>query len=232
MSAKFYRSILFVLFISVVFSFAQTPEPFAFNPTPQSTGLTDSEAPKSTPKKTITYKNTHSVGASAGFVSGLGLSYRRWYEQSGFQLTLLPIANIQKESEYALVSLAVNYLSAIWESDPFTFWGLPSRNLVYGYGGLHYFMERDKEPDFYNHYGFEPMHQSYYINSLEQNLLLGGGVGCQLNISGLQLSLGLGYAANMQDDRHWDDYISPAKSQSLLLHPTIDLELAYTFGAK
>lgn len=167
------------------------------------------------------HAHTHTIGGAAGFIQGLGFTYRYWSEINGLQLTLLPTGSIREDSRSLLLSVAPTWLHALWESPLYDFFHQPSRNLVYSYVGLHYFIDyqKDDEED-----------ASWSRNGLDQHWFLGGGLGLQTNLSAIQFSLGVGFATSLHDSRNWEKDITPAHSTEWVVQPTIDATLGYTFG--
>lgn len=174
------------------------------------------------------YKHTHTVGAAAGVTSGLGFSYRYWGEKNGLQFTLLPMVSRKDDNEYALISAGVSYLRALWSSPLYDLFHQPSRNLVYAYGGLHYFYESRKDTYSYD------IDAPYIDEQRSHDLFGGGGLGLQMNLSAVQLSLGIGYAASLHKHRtHYgsaQDYVEDQNSLDLAIHPAAEASLGYTFG--
>ncbi len=85
-------------------------------------------------------------GFHAGAVTGLGLSYRHWFNRAGFQLTALPI----KTENFTFVSAGVSALYSFYESRYVQ---------VFGYFGNHFFIhEEDDERYSWNTGMFEPDH--------------------------------------------------------------------------
>ena len=174
------------------------------------------------------FRNTHTVGGVAGVTQGLGITYRRWFTQNGFQVSLLPMISVEENYQSLFLSVAGSYLHALWESPLYDFFYQPSRNLVYSYVGLHYVMDRLKDE---NSDGW-----GNYANDLTQSATLGGGLGLQTNMGAVQLSLGIGYALSLHDTRNWEtpseweDWGYLEDQTSFALHPTLDATLGYTFG--
>lgn len=71
-------------------------------------------------------------GMNAGFTTGLGLSYRHWFNRAGFQITALPV----KAKDVTLYSIGVSYLHTFYESKYARF---------YGYVGNHYWYNQYEE---------------------------------------------------------------------------------------
>jgi hypothetical protein len=85
-------------------------------------------------------------GFHSGFVTGLGLSYRHWFNRAGFQLTALPI----KTENLTFVSAGVTALYSFYES---------RYTMVFGYFGNHFFVhEEDGEHFNWNTGTYEPDH--------------------------------------------------------------------------
>jgi hypothetical protein len=167
------------------------------------------------------YKNSTTAGGSAGFVNGIGLMYRHWFEQNGFQASLLPIIQIDGENRTLFVDFGATYLHALWESKMADWLYQPTRSLVYSYAGLHYNLDSEKNLEWGSDY-------------MDHNVFAGGGLGFQLNINSIQFSLGLGFAGHLGQ---YSDYInnSPGTNESpdrstRGIQPTIDATLGYTFG--
>jgi hypothetical protein len=71
-------------------------------------------------------------GIHAGATTGLGLSYRHWFDRAGFQLTALPV----KAEDVTLYSAGVSLLYTFYESKYSRF---------YGYVGNHYWYNQYDE---------------------------------------------------------------------------------------
>jgi hypothetical protein len=171
------------------------------------------------------YKNTYTAGGSAGFVNGVGLLYRQWFENHGFQVVLLPFVNIQGKNQSIFLDIGGTYLHPLWESRMEDFVYLPTRSLAYYYVGLQYLLDKTKEVPSGVSTGTD---QEYHL------MTAGGGFGWQLNINAIQLSLGIGYAVVV--NRYDDDFWSPSGTvpgpfrTTYRIQPTIDGTLGYTFG--
>jgi hypothetical protein len=74
-------------------------------------------------------------GINLGATTGVGLSYRHWFGDFGFQLTALPI----KTDDYAMVSTGFTLLYSFHSARYFRF---------YGYLGNHYMYTKRKESYF------------------------------------------------------------------------------------
>jgi hypothetical protein len=85
-------------------------------------------------------------GVHTGFVTGLGLSYRHWFNRAGFQLTALPI----KTENLTFISAGFTALYSFYES---------RYVMVFGYFGNHFFVqEEDDESYNWNTGMYEPDH--------------------------------------------------------------------------
>lgn len=162
--------------------------------------------------------NTKTVGGGAGFVQGMGISYRQWFEKHGFQINALPIISIRGESQDLYLSLGATYLRALWESPAYKFLFWPSRNLVYSYTGIHYIGSSIKDFE-------DPYWQQNYMT---QHIYAGSGLGLQMNIRAIQISLGLGFAGSVEKHQDWEENEFPALRWRI--HPTVDAQIGYTFG--
>lgn len=179
-----------------------------------------------------THHGTITVGATAGVTQGLGISMRHWFETNGYQLTLLPMIQLEENNQSIFVSASASWLHALWESPTYDFFSKASRNLVYSYTGLHYVVEKIKtEESSENTYRLDPAYfYSDAENRLQQDIFLGAGVGVQMNLSAIQLSLGVGYALSLHINRDWSPYQWTENYTYIVLHPTIDAKIGYTFG--
>jgi len=84
-------------------------------------------------------------GFHAGFVTGLGLSYRHWIYDAGIQLTVLPI----KTQEFTFVSAGFSFLYSLHRSKYI---------MVYGYLGNHYYYNTHDEESYNPNTGFYEQH--------------------------------------------------------------------------
>jgi hypothetical protein len=71
-------------------------------------------------------------GFHMGATTGMGLSYRHWFNKTGIQLTALPI----KTDDYKLISAGFTLMHSFYESNYSRF---------YGYLGSHFWNNRYKE---------------------------------------------------------------------------------------
>jgi len=172
------------------------------------------------------YQNTNTVVFATGFVSGVGFKWRHWFETHGFQLTLLPYIDMQKNDNSLFVDVGTNYLHALWPSRTYLLWGYPSRNLVYSYTGFHALLTREKQTM-----------EGYYEEN-DYYVAFGSGVGVQMNVGSVQINMGLGFMGNIDDIYRRDssafsyDYEYITNRTDYALHPSIDCSLGYTFGGK
>jgi hypothetical protein len=67
------------------------------------------------------------VGIHAGFTTGVGFSYRRWYDKFGFQITGVPV----KTEETTLYNGGVTLLYSIKEKSYFRFYGYLGNNIIH-----------------------------------------------------------------------------------------------------
>lgn len=98
----------------------------------------------------------HEFGIHAGFVTGVGLSYRYWPQKLGFQLTALPV----KTDEETFISVGVTGLYSFYESRRVRFFGyfgnhlLYMRDREYSYGYTYDYYEYNKRTEY--NMGFGP----------------------------------------------------------------------------
>lgn len=174
------------------------------------------------------YTNTKTIGGVAGLTQGLGITYRRWYTEHGYQIGFIPVIAIEEKHQNIFSSLGLSYLHAIWDSPLYDFFGQASRNLIYSYTGVHYVVERG-----YEEYTWGQDNDVTIYDDLRQDIFVGTGIGLQMNINAVQLSVGLGYAVSLHDTRDWGNSgYYPRASTAWAIHPTIDATLGYTFGWK
>lgn len=103
----------------------------------------------------------HEFGIHAGFVSGVGLSYRYWPQKLGVQITALPV----KTDEVTFISVGVTGLYSFYES---------RRVRFFGYFGNHLLYKRDR--DYTYSYGYQYEYYEYKKKT-EYNLGFGPGFG-------------------------------------------------------
>lgn len=75
---------------------------------------------------------SNEFGIHAGFSTGLGLSYRHWFDNNGIQLTFLPVFT----DDLTFVSGGLTFMRSFRESKYFRF---------YGYLGNHYIYNTEAE---------------------------------------------------------------------------------------
>jgi hypothetical protein len=113
-------------------------------------------------------------GINAGFTTGVGLSYRHWFGNTGFQLTALPI----KTDDYAMVSTGFSLLYSFHSAKYFRF---------YGYFGNHYIYTKTKE-----NYFFDSSEPAVYTEKRRYNMGIGPGFALG-KIVRINLQFGYGY---------------------------------------
>ena len=102
---------------------------------------------------------TSEFGFHAGFVTGLGLSYRHWFHDAGIQLTILPI----KTQDFTFISTGFSFLYSFYRSKYI---------MVYGYLGNHYYYNMHEE-DIYN--PITGLLESQNVNDSGYNIGFGPG---------------------------------------------------------
>lgn len=123
-------------------------------------------------KENKTRKNA--IGLHAGSTTGLGISYRRWPDQFGFQVTFFPI--VSKGQSY--VSLGITGMYKVSE--------LKSID-VFIYLGNHFIYREDN-------YYYDPAYYQDYDNSGNWTWNLGAGGGLDIKIAKvLRLSIMTGF---------------------------------------
>ncbi|MBN1415339.1 MAG: hypothetical protein JW973_09580 [Bacteroidales bacterium] len=75
---------------------------------------------------------SNEFGIHAGATTGIGLSYRHWFDKVGFQLTALPI----RTEKLTFISAGATALYSFYDS---------KYVMVFGYLGGHYFMQENDE---------------------------------------------------------------------------------------
>ncbi len=105
--------------------------------------------------------NKNEFGVHLGSTTGIGLSYRHWFNNSGFQLTALPILT----DEYDFVSAGLTFLHSFKNSKYFRF---------YGYIGNHVMYNTDIANDFQYNIGIGPGFA--FGKSVRFNLMVGYGL--------------------------------------------------------
>ena len=85
---------------------------------------------------------SNELGLHVGACTGMGMSYRHWFDKIGFQLTALPI----KTDEFTFVSAGATALFSFYDS---------RYVMVFGYLGSHYLLRDDYE-EYYDPYSGIP----------------------------------------------------------------------------
>ena len=163
-------------------------------------------------KKAFTsFKNE--VGIHAGFTTGAGFSYRRWYDKMGFQLTGLPV----KTDETTFYNGAVTFLYSFKEMRYFRFYGYMGNNIVHFKG-----TEDDAQsifPDPFNNNYYDYNDPNFYSQRKEfthYNIGIGPGV-----------SFGKEVAFNLMVGYGFYDVLG-----SFNMYPTAEIGLYYRFNKK
>ncbi|MFH0948248.1 MAG: hypothetical protein V1833_04530 [Elusimicrobiota bacterium] len=116
-------------------------------------------------------KYKHSIGAGAGGVTGLGLSYRRWFDNKAFQITFLPYLS----KENSTISLGLTYLKKLKEGR--------TSDLLF-YTGYHFYYDK-----------FMDTSESISKKNISINNNLGAGPGIEIKYGdNIVLDLMFGYA--------------------------------------
>jgi hypothetical protein len=103
------------------------------------------------------------VGIHAGGTTGVGLSYRHWFERNGFQLTFVPV----KTDDLTWISGGVTYLRSFYQ-------GKYVR--VFGYLGNHVYHYRDAYDEyFYDYITGESHSETRADESTQYNIGIGPG---------------------------------------------------------
>lgn len=100
-------------------------------------------------------------GIHAGFTTGLGLSYRHWFNNNGVQLTFLPIFT----DDLTFISGGVTLLHSFKENKYFRF---------YGYIGNHYIYNTESDNEQQYNLGIGPGFA--FGNTVRFNLMVGYGL--------------------------------------------------------
>jgi hypothetical protein len=134
-------------------------------------------------KKNLDYR--YNIGASGGFITGPGISYRQWITSKyGFQVTLFPYYRSSESGDEANLSLSGIGLRMISETQWLN---------LFGYFGIRgqYTKEKYYENDWNNAY------------RKENKVQAGFGPGVELKISRLSLNLmvGLRGSTNFERDK-------------------------------
>ncbi len=145
------------------------------------------------------YKNY--IGLGAGITSGLGLSYRRWFEKSGFQVNILPYytqdtydnedtGRRDGYSRNVYLSLGLSYLRQFQDFEKVRFLGFASAHWVYTSDDDDYRLSTGVPTG-------EPRIDDQRIDNVEQSntFLVGLGPEFEIYIWRFALNLGFGLAA-------------------------------------
>lgn len=178
------------------------------------------------------FRNSSLIGLNAGYISGLGPSYRHWFDHQGVQISLLPLYFKDKDYSGGMLDLSMNHLVAITESTQRTFWDYRTRSLSYFYWGAHYMLTKDqgsREDWYYNSYTNEYSHSNDFYDELKQNIWAGGGFGVQTIVGDMAFSIGVGYMGYFSYDM---DLINNKRLEDpeRVLAPTIDINISYVLG--
>lgn len=165
------------------------------------------------------HNNTMTWGVGAGVTQGLGIHFRKWFDSHGFNLSLFPSVSMNEEEKDVEFDFGANYMYTLWESQMYEFARHASRNLVYAYGGGHFY---------YQYYRGDEYMDWSQIHSEEKTIFVGGGLGLQMNFGAIQCSGGLGFAAFRRD---YKDY-EAEQEISYVISPSVDVSVGYTFGWK
>ena len=117
----------------------------------------------------------HNIGAGAGFITGYGLSYRRWFGRFGFQVTGAPYYVNNKHNRENTSSIGVTALMKITEAK--------FVNLI-AYAGPHYFISE---------YRYKTNSDIYYDSDRAENVFFGAGPGLDFHFLNISLNLMFGY---------------------------------------
>ena len=104
---------------------------------------------------------SNEFGIHAGFSTGLGLSYRHWFDNNGVQLTFLPVF----ADDLSFVSGGLTYMHSFKESKYFRF---------YGYLGNHFIYNSDAENEQQYNIGVGPGFS--FGKTVRFNLMVGYGL--------------------------------------------------------
>ncbi len=146
------------------------------------------------------------IGLGAGITSGLGLSYRRWFEKSGFQVNILPYytqdtySNEESDprdgySRNAYLSLGLSYLRKFQDFEKVRFLGFVSAHWVYTLDDDDYRLSTGVPTG-------EPRIDDQRIDNVEQRntFLFGFGPEFEIYIWRFALNLGFGLAGRYRVD--------------------------------
>jgi hypothetical protein len=107
----------------------------------------------------VTDSKKNEFGIHAGAVTGLGLSYRHWFDKAGIQITALPV----KTDYETFISAGLTGLYAFHNS---------KYMMVFGYLGNHLFIGEESK-DVYNPYN--RINETVYEDRLYYNIGFGPG---------------------------------------------------------
>ncbi len=129
----------------------------------------------------------YNIGAGAGYVTGVGLSYRQWINNWGFQITTAPYYQDGEYNTTSLVSFGVTALRIIKESKFVN---------LFVYAGPHGFYYRDyyKKAPVFPDDGYE----YYYSNELVKRIIVGGGPGLDFHFLRISISVMCGIAGSYE----------------------------------
>jgi len=183
-------------------------------------------------KEEYNFRNSSLIGLNAGFISGLGPSYRHWFDHQGVQVSLLPLYFKDKDYSGGMLDLSINHMLAISESSQRTFWDYRTRSLSYFYWGAHYMLTKDqgtREDWYYNSNTNDYGYTNEFYDELQQSLWAGGGFGVQTIVGDLAFSIGVGYMG------YFDIYRDLVNDKRLeepekVFAPTIDINISYVLG--
>ena len=178
-----------------------------------------SESEKNSAPAKHTYKK-HNIGVGAGFVSGVGILYKRWFDNGqGVKLTFIPIFKSEDKHNDAESFLSV------------------------GLNGLYCFAE-NKRTAYFIYYGGSVLFDDYLLNDIHGSYAghAGGGVGIELHIQRATLELASGFVGWWKKERltsydksssgYYSDReeINIGSKQSYGFHPDISVNLTFGFG--
>ena len=104
---------------------------------------------------------SNEFGIHAGFSTGLGLSYRHWFDNNGVQLTFLPVL----ADDLTFISGGLTLMHSFKESKYFRF---------YGYFGNHFIYNTDAENEQQYNLGIGPGFS--FGTTVRFNLMVGYGL--------------------------------------------------------
>jgi hypothetical protein len=155
----------------------------------------------------------HEVGINAGFTTGAGFSYRRWYDKIGFQITGLPV----KTDETTIYNGAVTFLYSFKEKSFFRFYSYLGNNIVHFNGTEDAAQSIFPDPFNNNYYDYDdPNFYSRRKKFTHYNLGMGSGVSFGKEVA-VNIMLGYGF---------YDVF------GSLNMYPTAEIGLYYRFNRK